>query len=275
VGYRFFREGNMFTFSGDGINPHKAGTSDDLLTLTESIEQLSLIYSGMSIRTKIFSMAQKVCQGRDRQYDIFGDPKIPADCLKKFMVDTGYKYFNNLPGLKTYTQRLTRASRAKFFDDIWSVSQSECSDPQWVEFGEVVTFTTLMHYLEVVFIKYDHDQNEILDGAEVMRSFSRFSGFLDEAIATTHPGDHYSVSMQKGIFAYLVSKRKIPGNIMDLVKLKWWDFNYFDNDRHQFDKVEVEDISAPKMSVERSELMEVLGVLNANTKSEVTCEIRH
>ena len=299
VGARFFKEANLFTFSGDGINQDIGGIGH-LLTLQESIEQLALVYSGSRLRDliyddalehtvdkKIGSDGESVFTGFVQRDGSFGKVILDRDKLLERLTTVSYKYINNMPLMVQYLDEIGLEGRLEFFGAMLDISHHPSVSKDLVEYGELATLATLAHYIEVVFHRYDvldtkggvssDNSDGIMDGREVMRAYSSFRGFLIPEIRRI-TGSDKTEGQTKGIFSFLLSRGTIPEEGWlwkgDNEVIAYWDLQHFNDDPHQFDgRCERKwylpafaECSTPEMEVTRSDIMRVLGLLSSSTR---------
>ncbi len=239
VGNRSFGEGNMFTFSGNGIQLPSDDSRDPrhLLTFTEGLELIAFIWSGGEVRQEFYSNTSKVCGTENTPDDIFNNRKIDRRC---FQANFGRNHFNeisNLPYMQSYLNRLSPQSRDVFFNALTEVAKIPCEDRRYIEKAEIATISTVLHYVEVLFTVYDANRDGILNGQEVMASFPRFHIFLSQKIKEMK-NDSYSVAKLKGIFVFLVKHGRIPesDSWSDKLDILWKDLWYFNDDPYQYSR---------------------------------------
>ena len=79
------------------------------------------------------------------------------------------------------------------------VSKEYC---HWVESEEMGRLAGILHYVEVVMIRYDGNQDGILDDTEVWNAYEVFRGLIDKlARGAGHELNEFNL---KGIYAYLI-----------------------------------------------------------------------
>ena len=244
VGARFFKEANLFTFSSNGLMQEEEGSDDHLMSLQESIEQLALVYSGSQQRSTVYESSLKVCTAQNNQGslrlpvdEVFGKVMIPKTCMLENLAKKDYQLFDNLPGMMEFFKILRLPGRYAFFSSVLDISRPPCTDGTMVEFGELATVTTLLHYIDVIFKRYDVDENGILDGWEVMSSYTHFRGFIRPFIAEKLEVDLEDLkeSRSKSVFAYLLKNGKEP-TAWNILTLKNWEYWHFNEVPGQFDE---------------------------------------
>lgn len=239
-----FKEASVFTRVGTGFSENIQ------LRLPQIIEHIALIGSGLRTKSEL-SKALK------------SSPLGAQDYVLKYYVSI----FKNLPALVKSLSSMTDDDRASFFDIIWDISFGACNDKSKATSVELIRFSTLIHYIETIYTTYDLNSNGELDENELLSSFPRFQYILEKEIVKRGHGEQ-SVGMQKSIFAYLVSKGKIPNTASfgNIVELKWWHWRYFDDDIHQYTKDLKAD--APEIRIHRQEIAKVFHFLNSDAAAK-------
>lgn len=263
VGRRIFKEGNIFTFVGNGVQEPHADLRH-LLNFTEIVEVISFMWSGGQVRDALYDRIKDICKketGYTPENDIQNFEKIDRACFYRHVSDGGHADFINLPYMRDYLERLSLAERRQFYSRLSEISRiptqrgpEGCYDDLHIELSEIATFATVMHYVESIFTIYDRDQNGILNEREIMSAFPRFRGFLSQTIFERF-GDRHSVRMLKAIFAFIVRERRLPTRFREKASIKIDSWSY-SNDP------DVVDAGIENMSVDRLGILEILVMLN-------------
>ena len=265
VGIRSFQEGNMFTFSGNGLQPkekdHKA-----LLTYTEGVELLAFIWSGGDVRDRIYKNSMKRCEMANAPLDVFGYKKVLRRCFFNHFDLNSFDELSNLPRMKSYMLSLKGAEKTAFWSGLEDIARIQCENPNYVEQAEIATMATILHYIEVLFVVYDRDLSGVLDGYEVMAAFPRFHHFLSDKVVELKK-KNYDVKTLKSIFTFLVREGRLPVGASDKWSI-WWNQSDFDQNPQQYvfanmDKLKPGDRpETPELALDRSGLLKVLHMLN-------------
>lgn len=275
VGIRSFREGNMFTFSGNGLQPF-AKDEKSLLTFTEGIELLAFIWSAASIRTDIYKYSIKKCEESNPPLDIFKNKKIDRKCFLDHFSDNQFSEISNIPNMRSYVLSLKGDEKVKFYSNLEEISKAKCENPNFIDKNEIAIMTTILHYTEVLFAIYDRNQDGILNGYEVMASFPRFHYFLGEKVEEVKK-KKYDIAMLKGIFTFLVKEGRFPDGFFDKADIIINRYSYYDKDPEQYVFSRLDQIkpnewpSVPVMRLDRVGLIKVLSMLNKAT-SKAACK---
>lgn len=268
-GKKYFTEGNVFTQSGNGISALE-NDKEDLLSFYETVELLSMMWSGGQIRDELYSSIAKKCddEGYDSSpLDIFKIRKINRLCFLQHFSDNHFEEFANLPNMKSSILNLNKQKKSKFVRDLQAIAKISCEDPRYIEKSELATISTVLHYVESLFTIYDVNKNGILNSLEVMQAFSRFSGYLSRQVYAAH-GSVYSVSMLKAIYVLMIKEQRLPDGIGDMTKIMWYKMRYFNNDPDQFNDPDsfISNKSLPEISADRFAILKVLRVLTETAR---------
>lgn len=255
LGFKVFKEGNLFTFSGNGIQ--KGSGAQSLLTLGEVSQQVSLIYSGFQFQSQMHKILESLPQGNKCKVG----EMYRTSCLKLLVQTQWEKLIWNFPRLKSSFQDIPTHERNRFFETLWDMSADACQGRDLLKSSAVLKFATLLHYIEAVFVTYDSDKNEVLSGQEVMAAFPRFQLVLDDEVYERE-NERKSIGILKSIFAFLVSEGRLPSGLVDKSTLAWWDLWYFDSDPHQF--IRNPKSSVVPMSITRQQLADVFQFLHSS-----------
>jgi hypothetical protein len=270
-GARFFNEANLFTFSGNGrqLPPPKGSMEASLMTQTESVEQLALVWSGGEIRDRIYAELHEECRkeyqkSSDTRFDfsefdpLVGYPMLPRECVERRLVRALQRSFENLPGLFAYLNALSPEGLGEASKTLYQMTRNQCQDPKWVEFSEFGVIGVLPHYLEVVFTRFDRNSDGVLSRRELELGYKIFRVYLAEEVRK-FTGSRKPEGQLKAVFMYLLSRQRLPLSKKEQALVWWWDQRYFDSDPDQFEK---ETTGFEDFSIDRLGLLKVLSELS-------------
>jgi hypothetical protein len=269
AGKRVFIEGNLFTYSGSGVS-EIADDPNDYLTFYETEELLSLMWSGGQLRNRFYNSILESCRKEhvaDGPLDRVGVIKINRVCFFKHFTDNNLSEFSNMPNMtrvlraniinpkcqsNSFKENVNDCKNEKLVlsdkfiklkQNLQLIALPPCMDnSKYIEFSEIATIITVLHYAEVLFAKYDLNQNDSLSFDEFMKAFSRFNGYIARQ-ARVLTGEDQSVSMIKAIFAFILNYQRLPNTdlssvdgISDAATLYGYKIWYFNNDPNEFFK---------------------------------------
>ncbi|MEK6554868.1 MAG: hypothetical protein AABZ31_06500 [Bdellovibrionota bacterium] len=275
VGIRSFREGNMFTFSGNGLQA-ESKDGKHLLSFVEGLELLAFIWSGGQVRTQFYENGMKACELPNIENDIFGNKKMNMKCFFDHIADNRFTEIANLPHMRNYMWNLKGDRKAAFESALMGIAKIRCENPSLIEQAELATFSTILHYVEGLFVIYDRDRSGTLNGYEIMAAFPRFHVFLGEQVQKLKKKS-YDVAMLKSIFAFLVEERRFPTSFGDKAEIALERYRYFDKDPEQYSFAKMDKLkpqarpAVTKLALDRQGLVEVLAMLNNANKAAEPC----
>ena len=197
---RSFKEGNFFTFAGNG---------DDRLSFKETYQLMSFLISGGSqIYEEIRQVSdQAQCQAGD--LDIFQLPTYQEACFKKTLRKNFSKLFDNLPQMGQFMQRLTEAEWNEVYHQIMLVARVDQKAIGKIESGDIRSFAMIVEYVEVLFTIYDQNRTGTFDEVELENSFPRFSKFILSIIEQQAPLFATETFAQE-VFIFMVYEGVVP-----------------------------------------------------------------
>jgi len=236
VGSRAFIEGNLFTYSADGLN---ADPAKSRLSFVESMELLAFLYSGSKASTDIYFRLLEVCRhggGLDQN----GDPKVDRSCVSQRLSGLILDYGLNMPGLHEFMRQAPVAERDLLVKNLIDSSFSpKNSDTLWVERNEVSIMAVVMHYMEAVLTRFDANRDGALNNKEIEKAVPVFAGFI-QSFAKEKLKKDLSVKQASDVFIYILAYKQIPSS---------WNMFWF--------------WSTPTMNLNRAELSTVFRVIVA------------
>ncbi|MCB0343036.1 MAG: hypothetical protein H6626_02660 [Pseudobdellovibrionaceae bacterium] len=205
TGKRSFMEGNHFTFSGNGFQGElgEAAKETPLLTLNETIELITLVYSGGQVHKAVYRDLLKVCPLGP--YDVFGEQRdgemvdpgidkgraesspenrmISSACFERRLMQMFIEHFDNMPNMVNYLAGLDQDRWVTFVEKLRSVAKPSQERPvggrnDWIERGQIATMATVLHYVEALYVRYDKNSNGLLDSDELWEAYPRFKGLI-------------------------------------------------------------------------------------------------
>ena len=218
-----------------------------LLNLGEGTEIVGALISAKSVSADLQDAILKLCKSVPG--GMFGTRLIDQGCYREQLVSRFDEYFSNLPALARYLRSLKAAESANFFDLLFRASKPPTAKPEYMDVNDSDRLSTLLHYVELVYLKFDRNSNGRLDTGESLRAFERFEGIL-KTIAKDRVKDREGL---QALFTYLLTRGKIPETALEKAGFLWWKARGPNN---------------WKMSVERSTILLVFSKLAESTSSK-------
>ena len=203
---RAFKEANFFTFHGNG---------DDWMSPVETFEELNLMISGgrIQIDQVMVDLEKRNCLTND--LDVFGKKIVKEACFVQAFRENLKDYLDNMVWMRNFISGLSSNDFAVFYQNIMALSEL---DPQYrvsgrIEYTEIRTMLTILHYVESLMVLYDKDFNQKLNEQELISAVPRFDRFIEDVSPL---GDYFV----EDIFLYLVYKGQKPTGVSDLILFK-------------------------------------------------------
>ncbi len=219
TGSRVFIEGNLFTYSADGLNP-EATDSSGKMKYVEAMELLAFLYSGGNLALNLYERFSKLCR-RGPDLDINGRKKLDRFCVKTLMPKILPEYIGLLPEAKKFFASLTPEGRREYSKNLLETAYSPAnSDPRWVELSEFSTLSVISYYAEAVMTRFDTDESGTLTNPEVDEANRLFIGFI-KWLAANKMDQDLSDGEATAVFYFILANKRIPEGFGDGISI-WW-----------------------------------------------------
>lgn len=203
---RTFKEGNFFTFKGNG---------DLYLDAIEAYELFSMLFSGgMNMAGELHrDLVSHGCH--INRLDVFEREYLKDKCFFGYLNSKYEDYFNGMPWMTRYLKSINAQARLSFFQNVYFISKEDRGQkiPGTVEYSEIRTMTSIIQYVESLMLTYDRDRDGRLSEAEVVLALPRFKDFI---IGLSPLKDWFV----EDIFLYLVFEGKKPEGLKDMAGFK-------------------------------------------------------
>ncbi|MCB0351273.1 MAG: hypothetical protein KDD38_08830, partial [Bdellovibrionales bacterium] len=143
-GKKYFIEGKMFSRRGEGVTD-TPDDEHDILSFYETMELLSMMWSGGQIRNVLYDEISEKCTAEGfggAPFDILGSQKINRECFSRHLSDNNFEEFSNLPGLKISIQALSKRQEQNFINDMQGIAKISCEDEAYIEQSELAVMST-------------------------------------------------------------------------------------------------------------------------------------
>lgn len=214
---RTFKEANWFTADGNG---------DGWMTPRETMQELAaLISGGQSVAGQIMAdLENSKCETGDK--DPFDKPIMKEACFVQALRANFFKYFGNMQWMVADFAKINKDDNqfTAFYQSIMAVARlkPEFHKPGQIEYAEIRTVTTILHYVETLVIVYDKNGNQKLDETELSAAVPRFASFIEQSLKERGQ----SSDNIEDIFLYLLYNGQEPTGYSDMIpfiaKRKVW-----------------------------------------------------
>lgn len=210
------REASLFLPSSDGRQD---------LTMAEALELEALLWSAVSRAGVVHAKLATVCPtvGEDAKKR----PHLEIKCVLNQFRKNGGDVWSYVPGFAAYFKGLSERDREALVDRFNRFLRKK--EPAGGAFrqGNAQAFVLFPYYVELLFHRFDKNENGKLENAEADAAYPVFRPFLAEMAAKkglTENQDH------KALFAYIIKYRAIPSkeNLGDLITYGWHRYVYGD-----------------------------------------------
>ena len=171
TGSRSFKEANLFSYSADG---------NDRMNFFESVQYLNILSSGGSESLTAIQRGFTKAKCNTTEIDVFSQPWNIETCALKDLRSNYKNYFNNLPYLVAFFNRLDEKQFAEFYYELMEISRANPLMKGKVETADIRNFTILLHYIEAMYANFDVDRNWTFSANEIRWSYPRFKGFATD-----------------------------------------------------------------------------------------------
>ena len=212
AGARSFSEGNLFTYTSDGVPPSGEG---GLLDVREAMQLFAYLYSGGSLANEYYSkLSVDACPHGPK--DINGNDKLSRACVRERLPELLMK-LDNLPGLRDYLRVNSPELRLDYVDALMDsvfTKKMLAEDPQkqYVEMNEMSSFVVVMHYAESIMTRFDKDLNGILSYEELQAAIPVFEGFIRKFMRDQMKINNVLNTQwaARGAFMFIVREGRLP-----------------------------------------------------------------
>ncbi len=265
---RTFVEANYFAFHGNG---------DDWLSSQEIFEELSVMVSGGQSQVKRIFNSDLMKKCYTGKYDVYKHLILNSNCFYYTFKDNVKLFMSNMPWMADEISRMSLSEYATFYNGLYTLAKMGPPSllPEYkpvpegyIEWNEVRSMTTIMHYIESIFMAYDKDQKGSLDIHEILNALPRYKALIDKKIES-QSGFWSTIaiyiagkrSIEEVALAYLVYRGRIPSaeDKMDLLSF------YRDYDCTLDPGFTCNAVGNTLQPVHRAQLINVLSILKQNS----------
>ncbi len=237
AGDRAFIEGNLFTYSSDGLAAYDAdaasqkpdwrrsdrprpsdnqivkAVNDKLLAsqlrFNEAMELFAFLYSGGMMAYDMYKDLKARCPLGP--VDRLKLQKISRRCVEQALPDTFARFLTNMPGVLAFLSESGPETRANYVRTLLDTARSpKYSVEEWVEMSEFSTLAVVMHYSEAVMTRFDLNGDLRLDNAEINQgAIPVFLGYIKKFSKDSGMGE-LDDGQAQAAFYYILANKTIP-----------------------------------------------------------------
>ncbi len=227
-----FRDGNLFTYAGNG---------DALLDLHEAVQLLAFLMSGKDASSDLHKLLVGRCANIPG--GIFGTKLVEKRCFFERVFAEYGEYFRHLPGFVAYLNGLKAENRTQILEALIRIAKAGRPFPEYMEILDTDTVSVLPHYIESVYLLFDEDRSGRLETDEALQAFVRFETIL-KSLANDPSMSRKDL---QALFTYLLDRGKAPETTFEKMGFLLWKW------RGQ---------GSWNLSVERSRILDIFEQLN-------------
>lgn len=209
-GGKRFMEGNLFTLVADGNN---------YLDIDEMAQLFAILGSAKSLSLDAHKQYTAVCGAV--KYDEFKRAMIDSKCVMDHFFDRRNKdyavWLNTMPIMVDYYEALDDIGKQAFQDSLKGAFLGTKEPLKILTADDFDTLSTMMHYTEAMFARYDLDYSDWLEeGEATTNAFPVFKSTLADFSGMKVT----DTKKLRALFKYLLYKGKPPAR--NRAKFVWW-----------------------------------------------------
>jgi hypothetical protein len=202
-----FREANLFVNHANG---------DDLANFEELTDLVIHIFSGLERGNVLKQQAVQACLPPQND-PVTGHTEIAEDCLLQVYFDSE-NGFEAIPKFSAMKKIFTEDQNKNYYLSLLK-SAGHVQNPQKnVKFGDANLFPHVVQYVEIIFAKYDLNQDDFLVKDEALLAFPVFKSTIKEMLKVIPNGNKITEAQLPGVFMYLLKYGKPPKGLAEQLK---------------------------------------------------------
>lgn len=211
-----FREANMFV-------PHANG--DQVLSFQEGVDLVGMIWSGINIHSTLKD--QLVAKGTanavttsclPKNVEITSDTLVSVDCVMKTYYRVVPSLMSGMPNYVKYMSSISESEWNGYFMNVLKSAGYVPNDQKLAKMGDVQLVPHVIQYIEMIFAKYDADNDGILRVPEALEAFPVFRSIIKQFA----DGQVKDKNLD-AIFMYILHKGRPPESIWEKLYYKSWE----------------------------------------------------
>lgn len=190
-----FQEATLFSYSANG---------DEWLEPVEIMHHLAKMMSSKQLSTRTHLEISKSCASYGT--DTWGMAILDSACFQKQFFANVDSYWDHMPGLLAYYKGLDEDQKQDFQARLYGAAFGGVEHPK---LSSLLTqnYSLIAHYLEALVVKFDLNNNSLLEHHEGTRAFPSFEGLIRDAVPSTKD---LSGTLLRSAFLYILKYGEIP-----------------------------------------------------------------
>lgn len=202
-----FREANLFVGHANG---------DDQANFEELTDLIIHIFSGVQRANVLRDGAAKKCLP-PLTGPILGTQAISEDCLLQHYYETTAG-FESMPRFTQMKTVFSFEQNRNYYMSLLKAAGHIPNANHTVLFDDANLFPHVVQYVEVIFAKYDLNQDNILVKDEALRAYPVFRSTIREVLKTMQGGNSITEKQLPGVFIYLLKYGRPPSGLAEKLK---------------------------------------------------------
>ncbi len=210
---------NTVTPSTQGFNPN--WKEPEYITTREMTEYLAYTVSISSTLQVVEPALQKVCKPEVMGYKMA--------CVNKHLLNLLIKNLPNLPDFKNSIKAMSNHKKQSFTKSLIHIAfetQTAYDSEKYITRWHLKNILMGVYFIETVFIRFDINNDFILDHPEIWKAFPIFEGYINRTVVDML-GWEEAVKFTPDLYAYVIFHKKLthqtPHNSLYKGLNDWWD----------------------------------------------------
>jgi hypothetical protein len=164
-----FREANIFV-------PHSDGNS--LLSFTEGVDLVGMIWSGLNINTKLKAQLLKDCF--DGRTDVKDSAKVTVSCARSSYRRSFPRAAASMPEYVRFLVNLQPDWYNHYIENVFKAAGYVPNPKNLATLGDISLSPHVIQYIEMIFARFDKNRDDYISTEEAMKAFPSFKGVMLE-----------------------------------------------------------------------------------------------
>lgn len=212
LGPRIFQEANMFTTRANG---------DKFINFYEVLEYAHFVHSGIGTGKLMRASLTAPAVGSNAPLCANTSDSVDVKCFRAHYRQLFSQSYSNMPKMVSYLSGLKEKDWKKVLAGLEKTQRSEGPVDTPIANGDIYEIGVLFQYIEIVMLRFDADQNGVLDLNEGLTAFPVFQTII-ASILNVDPVD--DVKEVRALFTYMLryGEPPNPGKPLTLLRYLNW-----------------------------------------------------
>ena len=199
-----YREANLFVAHANG---------DGYANFEEIHDLVMHIFSGLDRANAVKVEIVKNCLPPQNQ-EVDGQTTVFEDCLlnQYWTSGTGFEALPEFTQMKT---QFTDVQNKTYYFSLLKAAGHIPNEKKTVKFDDLNLFPHVVQYIEMIFQRYDLDQDRVLTKDEALQAYPVFRSTIKDVLKVIPSGDKITEAQLPGVFMYLLKFGKPPKTLAE------------------------------------------------------------